>query len=96
MHQLKASCSCGFRAGENQLKVNGVTVASTYSSAAPESLRTTAAGGHVAIILPFFSDVLLPEQRGKFDAIDNDAFEAHRVVPPSLKDVWVREGQDPS
>ena len=57
------------------------------ASADPASLRVTPAGGYVTIILPFFSDVFLPEQRGKYNEIDRDAFEKHRVIPPPLRSV---------
>ena len=47
------------------------------ASAAPASLRLTAGGGYVAIVLPFFSDAYIPEQRGTYR--DVTGFEEHRV-----------------
>jgi Ca2+-binding EF-hand superfamily protein len=47
------------------------------ASAAPASLRLTPPGGFTVVIMPFFSDAFLPEQRGTYTEVTG--FQEHRV-----------------
>ena len=50
------------------------------ASANPASLRLTPGGGYTVIILPFFSDLFLPEQRGTYTDVNQAQFKEHRVT----------------
>ena len=52
-----------------------------YASAAVPSFRTFDTGGFVAIVLPFLSTTLLPEQRGTSDQVED--FRQHALTRSS-------------
>ena len=49
-----------------------------FASAHPASFRQVPSGGFVAVVLPFFADAFLPEERGTYDQVAGSV----RLHPP--------------